>query len=86
MKKFFAIALSLILMSTPASAITTGNWDMGTANQSAANAATKLWQEQQKQEEAPVEPDKPEAVPPAEVDKHCLPEWILELLHAWKWW
>ena len=86
MKKFFAIALALILMATPAAAITTGSWDMGTANQSAANAATKLWQEQQKQEEAPVEPDKPEAVPPAEVDKPCLPEWLLAYIRFWKWW
>lgn len=86
MKKFFAIALALSLMATPASAITTGDWDMGTANQSAANAATQKWQEQQKQEEAPVEPDKPEAVPPAEVDKPCLPEWLLAYIRFWKWW
>ena len=45
-----------------------------------------LWQEEQKQEEAPVEPDKPEAVPPAEVDKHCLPEWLLAYIRFWKWW
>ena len=70
MKKFFAIALALILMATPACAITTGDWDMGTAGQSAANAATQKWQEQNK----------------PEVDKHCLPEWLLELIHACNWW
>ena len=70
MKKFVAIALALSLMAAPASAVTTGSWDMGAAGQSAANAATQKWQEQNK----------------PEVDKHCLPEWILELIHAWKWW
>ena len=86
MKKFVAIALALSLMAAPASAVTTGSWDMGAANQSAANAATQKWQEQQKQEEAPVEPDKPEAVPPVEVDKPCLPAWIMELIGFWRWW
>lgn len=86
MKKIIAIALTLSLLAAPASAITTGNWDMGAAQQSAANAATKLWQGQQKQEEAPVEPDKPEAVPLAEVDKPCLPEWLLAYIRFWKWW
>ena len=75
MKKIFAIALLLSMMSIPASAITTGNWDAGTGNQTAASAASKQWQEQQKKKEPTVEPEKP-----------CLPQWILELLHAWKWW
>lgn len=76
MKKFIAIALSLSLMATPASAVTTGNWDMGAASQSAANAATQKWQEQNKtEEETPVEPEKP-----------TLPEWILDMIHFWKWW
>ena len=75
MKKFFAIALALILMATPACAITTGDWDMGTANQSAANAATQKWQEQQKQEE-----------PTVELEKPCLPAWIMELIGFWRWW
>ena len=86
MKKVIAIALALSLMAAPASAVTTGSWDMGAAGQSAASAATRLWQEEQKQEEAPVEPDKPEAVPPAEVDKPCLPEWLLAYIRFWKWW
>lgn len=73
MKKFVAIALALSLMATPASAITTGNWDMGAAGQSAASAATRLWQEEQKQEDAP------------EQDRPCLPRWILELWHmGWR--
>lgn len=79
MKKIIAIALTLSLLAAPASAVTTGNWDMGTAQQSAANAATQKWQEQQKQDN-PVEHEEPE------VDKPCLPEWLLELIHAWKWW
>lgn len=70
MKKIIAIALALILMATPACAITTGDWDMGTAGQSAANAATQKWQEQNK----------------PEVDKPCLPEWIMELIGFWRWW
>lgn len=74
MKKIIAIALALSLLATPAAAITTGSWDMGAANQSAANAATKLWQEQNKPHQEP------------EVDKPCLPAWLLELIGFWKWW
>ena len=74
MKKILAIVMALAMMATPTSAITTGNWDMGAANQSAANAATKLWQEQNKPQQEP------------EVDKPCLPDWLLELIQAWKWW
>ena len=70
MKKIIAIALAMAMMATPASAITTGSWDTGAANQSAANAATKLWQEQNK----------------PEVDKPCLPEWLLAYIRFWKWW
>lgn len=70
MKKVIAIALALSLLATPAAAITTGSWDMGAAGQSAASAASKQWQEQNK----------------PEVDKPCLPQWILELIQAWKWW
>lgn len=80
MKKVIAIAMALSMMATPASAVTTGNWDMGAANQSAANAATKLWQEQQnnKVEEQKVEEH--------EIAQPVLPDWIMELIHAWRWW
>ena len=71
MKKILAIALALAMLATSASAITVADWDMGAASQSAASAATQLWQEQNK----PVEPEKP-----------VLPEWILDLINFWKWW
>ena len=70
MKKIIAIALTLSLLAAPASAITTGNWDMGAAGQSVASAASKQWQEQNK----------------PEVDKPCLPAWIMELIGFWRWW
>lgn len=78
MKKILAIALALSLMAIPAHAATTGNWDMGAASQSGANAAAHLWQEQNKPEqESPVEPEE---------YKLCLPVWLLELIGFWKWW
>lgn len=77
MKRIVAIALAISLMATPASAITTGNWDMGAANQSASNAASKLWQEQQNRPEQEVRVNESEFV---------LPEWIIEVVRSWKWW
>ena len=81
MKKIIAAVLVLSLMAVPVSAITTGSWDMGAANQSAANAVVQLWQEQNQIPEAPEEPEERPVAP----DIPVLPQWVVGYLRFWKW-
>ena len=81
MRRIIAAFLALSLMTAPVSAITTGNWDIGTAGQSVSNAATQLWQEQNQIQEIPEEPEES----PAASDRAVLPQWTVGCLRFWKW-